>query len=87
MRHQIAEGDGPRIRVTSKDVAEQIRRAMGARKVSNAELARRIQMSPMATYRRTSGKCSTTVEELIAIAEAMDVPVEDLIPSPRQRTG
>lgn len=87
MRHQIAEGDGARPRVTSKDVAEQIRREMGARKVSNAELARRIGMTPMATYRRTSGKCSTSVEELIAIAEAMDMPVEDLIPAPRRHAS
>ena len=68
----------------SELVAEEIRALMGRRRMSQAQLARALKVSPMWINYRLTGTQEIGLNDLQRIAEILDVEVTDLLP---QRSG
>jgi transcriptional regulator with XRE-family HTH domain len=62
-------------------VATEIRAAMARKRVTQTALAALIGMPVYSLARRLSNQAPLTVDELAAIAAALDVPVADLLPA------
>lgn len=62
-------------------VAEEIRGWMGKRRVTGAELARRLGVSQMWVSYRLSGKQPIDLNDLEMISKALSVPVRQLLPN------
>lgn len=67
------------MRSTNNNVTARIRAEIAARRVSRSELARRTGMSATAMHRRLSGEVSMSLDEIDEIAEALEVPAEQLL--------
>ncbi|MGH2866782.1 MAG: helix-turn-helix domain-containing protein [Solirubrobacteraceae bacterium] len=63
-------------------VAERVRAQMGRRRISQHQLADKLGRSQSYVSRRCRGVDPLDVEELEAIAEALQVPIAELIPLP-----
>lgn len=61
--------------LTNEDVAAKVRGAAAEKRISNATLAAKLSMSPMAMSRRMSGGTPFAPEELIRISRVLHVPV------------
>lgn len=61
--------------------AEEIRAILGRRRISGAELARRLGVSQMWVSDRLRGVTAIDLIDLERIAKIVDVPARDLIPS------
>jgi len=61
-------------------VAEEIRVLLARRNITASELARRIGMTQRSMSRRITGEKAIDVDDLGRIAEALDVPIADLLP-------
>lgn len=61
-------------------IAGEVRAAVAREGVSARSLAREVEMSPASLSRKLRGDVSFSVEELIAIANFLDVSVTSLIP-------
>lgn len=61
-------------------VAEEIRSVMGRRKVTGAQLAKRLGVSSAWVSYRINGSVSTSMDDLERIAAALNVEVGDLLP-------
>lgn len=59
-------------------VGSNVRAEMARRKLSQAALAERLEMTQQALSRRISGRQAFKVDELHSVAEALDVPVSEL---------
>ena len=59
-------------------VASTLRGKLAERRISGAELARRLGWSQQATSRRLTGSTPITVDELTEIARVLDVPITTL---------
>lgn len=70
---------GTVVPMTSTTTAEAIRRELERQQVSGRELARRLAVAPMYISRRLSGETELKVSDVTSIAEALGVPVTDLI--------
>lgn len=64
-------------------VAAEIRAAMARKRVTQVALAGLIDMPVHSLARRLKSETPITVDELAAIAAALDVPVGDLLPAER----
>lgn len=62
-------------------VAEEIRAAMARRRISQSALAGAIGRSQSGVSRRLKGETPFDVNELVAIARVLDVPVAQLLPA------
>jgi|SRR6266581_3716264 len=71
---------GQAIRGLSDVVSEEIRALLGRRRMSQAELARILRVSPSWVSLRLSGKQTIDLNDLADIAGGLDVPVADLLP-------
>jgi len=63
----------------SAKVAREIRAELGRQRISRAELARRLQVTPWLISRRMSGTTPFTVDEVHEIAHVLEVPAERLL--------
>lgn len=66
---------------TTQRVAEQIRATLGRRQLSRSWLAREVGMPVTTMNRRLRGDQAFTVDELTAVAKALEVPVTSLFPA------
>jgi DNA-binding Xre family transcriptional regulator len=66
-------------------VAEEVRSLMGRRKVTGAQLAKRLGVSAAWVSYRVNGLVSPSVDDLERIAEALGVEIVDLIPRSRRQ--
>lgn len=64
-------------------VAGEVRAAAARRRMSGTQLARLIGVSQVAMSRRLNGRMAFRVDELAILAEALDVPISDLLPVTR----
>lgn len=64
-------------------VATEIRAVMARKRVTQTELAALINMKVATLRRRLDGDTEISVNDLAAIAAALDVPVAELIPAER----
>jgi transcriptional regulator with XRE-family HTH domain len=71
----------------SDRVAEEIRALLGRRRMTQAELARRLGTSGAWLNYRLTGKQPIDVNDLAEIAATLGVPVTDLIPADGFATG
>ena len=60
-------------------VAAEVRATQGRANISAAELSRETGISKAALHRKLRGETSFSIEEIIAVARACDVPVGSLI--------
>lgn len=67
---------------TSALAAGNVRAEMGRRQVSRVEMAHRLGVSDMWVGRRLNGQVAITVDDLGRMAEALEVPVVDLLAAP-----
>ena len=65
----------------SLDVAEEIRAVMGRRKMTGAQMAKAIGVSPAWVSYRINGQVAPTVDDLHAIAAVLGVSVMTLLPT------
>lgn len=65
----------------SERVAEEIRAQMARKRMTGATLAKALKVSPAWISYRLSGKQAIDLNDLEAIAEALDVAVAELFPS------
>jgi transcriptional regulator with XRE-family HTH domain len=68
-------------RTLSEEVAEEIRAQLGRKRISQAELARKLGVSGTWVSYRLAGKQPIDLNDLAGIAATLDVAVADLIPS------
>jgi len=66
---------------TTQRVAEQIRAILGRRQLSRSWLARELGMPVTTMNRRLRGDQAFTVDELTAVAKALQLPVTSLFPA------
>jgi transcriptional regulator with XRE-family HTH domain len=59
-------------------IAGNVRAELARRGLSGADLATRLNLDPSYVHRRLSGTVGFKGEELLAVAEALDVPVNRL---------
>ena len=64
----------------SKLVAEEVRALAARKRVSGADLAKALGISAMSMSRRMNGHLPFGVDELAVVANALGVPVEQLLP-------
>ena len=64
-------------------VAGEIRAVMGRKRVTQVELAAMIDMPVHSLARRLANQTPMTVNELAAIAAALEVPMVELLPAER----
>lgn len=64
-------------------VAEEIRAVMARKRLTQTALAALIDMPVYSLARRLKNETAITVDELAAIAAALDVPVGQLLPAER----
>lgn len=76
-----------RDRTLSDRAAEEIRALMGRKRISGAELARRLDVSPMWVSYRLAGKQEIGLTDLERIASALGVTPVDLLPVAVRRAG
>jgi transcriptional regulator with XRE-family HTH domain len=69
----------------SERVAEEIRALLGRRRMSGRELARRLDVSPSWVSYRLTGQQPIDVNDLSAIAAALDVSVISLLPAEERK--
>jgi DNA-binding Xre family transcriptional regulator len=67
-------------------VAAKVRGVAAERRVTGVMLARALGISPMAMSRRMTGHHALDVDELDAVARALGVTVQDLLPAAMQVT-
>ena len=60
-------------------LAERLREILGARRLSDAEVARWVGMTQQKFSRKMNGTTPFTVDELYLVADALGVPVEELV--------
>lgn len=65
--------------------AANVRAELARRRISGRELARGIGWSAPTTFRRLRGDTPFTIDELIAVARFLGVPVAALIPADTER--
>lgn len=63
----------------SETVASEVRSILGRRMVSQRELARALNVSPNYMSRRIRGELPFDIEELMAIARLLDIPITELV--------
>jgi XRE family aerobic/anaerobic benzoate catabolism transcriptional regulator len=68
-------------------VAQRVRHLRGARRWSRTELAVRSRLSPRFLARIEAGQGNVSILRLAALAEALEVPLPDLLVSPTDRAG
>jgi transcriptional regulator with XRE-family HTH domain len=71
----------------STRVAEEIRAAMARRRISGAEVARRLDVSPMWVSYRLAGRQEIGLTDLERIAGVLGMSPVDLLPSDVRRSG
>ena len=62
-------------------IAERVRGAMAERRITGAELARRLEVTQPYMSRRLTGEVEFRYSDLERIAEALDVPLSRLLPA------
>jgi len=62
-------------------VASELRAILARKRISAAELARRVGWSQSYMARRVDGRAAMDVDDLEAVAKALDVPVRALLPN------
>jgi len=67
-----------------EQVAAELRAAAARGRVSTTRLASALQVSPGQMSRKMNGYQPLTVDELAALADALRVPVEQLLPRQRE---
>lgn len=65
----------------AESLAEEVRAVMARKRRRGTELGSVLGLSQSAASRRMSGETPLSVDELLAIAEWLDVPFTDLIPA------
>lgn len=70
---------------TTERTASAVRAELARRKISGTELATALGWSRTTTWRRLNGSHAFDVNELAAVAEFLDVPLETLIVAPAHR--
>lgn len=65
--------------------AENVRAVMARKRKRGTELARVLHLSQTAASRRMNGQTPIHVDELISVAEWLNVPVTDLLPETASR--
>lgn len=68
-------------------VAEEIRVLLARKRISAAELARRTGIKQSTMSRRMTGETAFDMDDIEAIAAALDVTVQDLMPAPQAARG
>lgn len=63
------------------NVAAAVRAELARRRVSGSELARRLEVSQAYVWRRLSGEVELSFSDLEQIANAIDSPIDDLLPA------
>lgn len=63
----------------SETVASEVRSILGRRMVSQRELARALNVSPNYMSRRLRGELPFDIEELMAVAHLLDIPITELV--------
>lgn len=65
--------------ISDETVAARVRAELTRKKVSQAQLARQLHVTDMYLCRRLKADVPFGAVELVAVAEALDVPVEELL--------
>ena len=68
----------------SEKVAAEVRGEAARRRVQGMDLARATGLSESSMSRRLTGRIPFNVDELAAVAEALNVPIADLLPITRE---
>lgn len=63
----------------SKNFAENVKRAMGFRHISQSELARRMGCKPPYVTKLLSGRYSPSIDKAAQVADALDVSLASLL--------
>jgi transcriptional regulator with XRE-family HTH domain len=61
-------------------VSRTIRGKLAERRISGAELGRRLGWSQASTNRRLNAQTPMTVDDLVAVARVLEVPASSLLP-------
>lgn len=69
-------------RTTTERVAAEVRAQMARKRVTQTDLAAALGVSQMTISRRLNGRAPFDVEELAAVALALDVPLATLVTEP-----
>lgn len=80
MMSQSTEMHAHLLYMSDKAVGERIVRARKLAKLGQAEMARRLGVTPVTAYRWEAGKVSVPLDQLRRIAEVTGVLLEDLLP-------
>lgn len=70
----------PHIRPPHEIVAEEIRAELARKQIPQARLALLLNLSEVSVSRRLRGETPLDVNELLAIADYLDIPVARLLP-------
>lgn len=68
-------------RSAGERTAGAVRAELARRRISGRELAQSLGWSIGMTARRLRGECSFDIDELAAVADYLDVPLMDLLPT------
>ena len=71
--------------VPTERVAEEVRSIMARRRITGAELARRMDRPQSNVARRLTGEIAWDVNDLSLVAEALEVDIRDLVEPLRSR--
>lgn len=63
----------------AEHVSDRVRATLAVKRVSGAELARRMEVSPTYVWRRVNGEVPFDVADLERIADLIGVPVGELL--------
>lgn len=64
---------------SNESVATEVRAELGRKRMSQAELARRLHRTEMYVHRRLKGEVAFAVPELASVAEVLEVPVTQFL--------